>query len=65
MREWAKSMLSAPREDEHMQDSASSVYSENFEFRFEGLHKQNSKDIEDIERESSSVMSMIENFEKL
>ena len=64
MREWANSMLSAPREFEDIQDSASSIYSENFEFRFDGLRKQNSRDIDDIERESS-VMGMIENFEKL
>ena len=44
-----------------MNDSASSIYSENFEFRFEGLKKQNSRDLD----QESSVMSMIENFEKL
>jgi len=66
MREWANSMLSAsaPRENEDMQDSASSIYSENFEFRFDGLLKHNSKDIDDSERDSS-VMGTIENFEKL
>ena len=54
-------MLSNPREEEVMNDSASSIYSENFEFRFEGLKKKNSRDLD----QESSVMSMIENFEKL
>jgi hypothetical protein len=35
MREWANFMLSA--KDEEIIDSASSIYSENFEFRFDGL----------------------------
>jgi hypothetical protein len=43
MREWANVLLCAPKEDEDMVDSASSIYSENFEFRFEGLRKQKSK----------------------
>lgn len=46
MQEWANVMLSGAREDEEMKDSASSIYSENFEFRFEGLKKQNSRDID-------------------
>jgi hypothetical protein len=61
MQEWANVMLSGAREDEEINDSASSIYSENFEFRFEGLKKQNSREID----QDSSVMSMIENFEKL
>ena len=61
MKEWANIMLSHPREEEEMEDSASSIYSENFEFRFEGLKKQNSRN----DDQESSVMSMIENFEKL
>lgn len=59
MREWANVMLIAPKEEE-IDDYPSSIYSENFEFRFEGLIKQKSKG-----EKSDSVMSMIENFEKL
>jgi hypothetical protein len=39
MKEWANVMLSGARLEEDINDSASSIYSENFEFRFEGLKK--------------------------
>lgn len=61
MKEWANVMLSGAREEEDMNDSASSIYSENFEFRFEGLRKHHSRDMD----QDSSVMSMIEKFENL
>jgi hypothetical protein len=64
MRQWANFMLSAPKEKEDV-DSGSSIYSENFEFRFEGLKKQRSKCEDNNYNDGSSVMSMIENFEKL
>lgn len=38
MREWANFMLSSKEEEEI--DSASSIYSENFEFRIDGLRRQ-------------------------
>ena len=63
MREWANFMLSAPKDEEDI-DSASSIYSENFEFKFDGLKKNLSKN-EDNDNDSGSVMSTIENFEKL
>jgi hypothetical protein len=66
MRQWANFMLTptAPKEMEDI-DSGSSIYSENFEFRFEGLKKQRSKEEDNCNDGGSSVMSMIENFEKL
>jgi len=58
MQEWANYMLNEQLDD--IVDSASSIYSENFEFKIDGFDKKSSNG--DVQ---PSVMSAIENFEKL